>query len=131
DTLAVVHRILSIHLGTPPEQFDWQWTDKDRVFHRDGEMTPRAFAEKYVQLPVDDYVCLVHDPRPTSPVNRTFTVDHLGNVVGGGMVKYLNIDIELMQEIAMRVLQDGEPVWFGCDSGKMLRRDLGIWDNHI
>src|ERR1700691_5991958 len=28
--LAVVHRVLSIHLGTPPEEFLWQWTDKDR-----------------------------------------------------------------------------------------------------
>src|SRR5664279_4971467 len=27
-----VHRILCIHLGTPPERFPWQWADKDRVF---------------------------------------------------------------------------------------------------
>jgi len=37
-----VHRVLCIHLGTPPERFGWQWTDKDRVFHRDGEMTRRS-----------------------------------------------------------------------------------------
>ena len=43
-----VHRILCIHLGTPPERFLWQWADKDRVFHRDGEMTPQEFAAKYV-----------------------------------------------------------------------------------
>ena len=29
--LATVHRMLSIHLGTPPERFLWQWTDKDQA----------------------------------------------------------------------------------------------------
>src|SRR6204780_4046388 len=39
DVLRVIYRVLSIHLGTPPESFDWQWTDKDRQFHRDGVLT--------------------------------------------------------------------------------------------
>jgi bleomycin hydrolase len=82
DILRVIYRVLCIHLGTPPERFDWQWTDKDRKFHRDGVLTPRDFAAKYVDLPIDDYVCLVHDPRPSSPVGRTFTVQYLGNVLG-------------------------------------------------
>src|SRR5215813_9837052 len=30
EILKVIYRILCIHLGTPPESFDWQWTDKDR-----------------------------------------------------------------------------------------------------
>ena len=80
EVLTVVYRVLCIHLGTPPERFDWQWTDKDREFHRDGVITPQEFAAKYVDLPLDDYVCLVHDPRPTSPTGRTFTVQYLGNV---------------------------------------------------
>ena len=46
EILRVIHRILCIHLGTPPERFDWQWTDKDREFHRDGEMTPQEFAAR-------------------------------------------------------------------------------------
>lgn len=129
DALETIHRMLCIHLGTPPKRFDWQWNDKDRGFHRDGEMTPREFAERYVDLPLDEYVCLVNDPR--NAYGKTYTVEHLGNVVGGGIVKYLNIDIELMKDVAMRTIQDGEPVWFGCDSGKMLRRDLGIWDTSI
>lgn len=126
--LTDVYRILSIHLGTPPDRFDWQWNDKDKAFHRDGQVTPQAFAEKYVELPLNEYVCLVNDPRPTSPYGRTFTVEHLGNVVGGQIVKYLNVENDLMKQIAMRAVMDGEPVWFGCDVGKMMRRDLGVWD---
>lgn len=131
EILKVVHRILCIHLGTPPARFRWQWNDKNKKFHRDGEMTPQQFARKYLTLPVDDYVCLVHDPRPTSPFNRTYTVQHLGNVVGGGIVRYLNIDIGLMKELAMRSIRKGEPVWMGCDVGKMMRCDLGLWDKNL
>jgi bleomycin hydrolase len=131
EMLTVVHRILCIHLGTPPTRFPWQWNDKNRKFHRAGEMTPQQFARQYLTLPIDDYVCLVHDPRPTSPFNRTFTVQHLGNVVGGGIVLYLNVDIGLMKELAMRSIMNGEPVWMGCDVGKMMRRDLGLWDRNL
>ena len=131
EILAVIHRILCIHLGTPPERFSWQWTDRDRQFHRDEEMTPQEFAARYVELPLDEYVCLVHDPRATSPFGRTFTVEYLGNVVGGEIVKYLNVEMGLIKEIARRVIEEGEPVWFGCDVGKMMRRDLGVWDKDL
>jgi len=29
--LEAIHRMLCIHLGTPPERFTWQWTDKDKL----------------------------------------------------------------------------------------------------
>ncbi|WP_299054374.1 C1 family peptidase [uncultured Nocardioides sp.] len=129
--LETVHRVLAIHLGTPPTSFDWQWRDKDKGFHRDGVLTPQEFAERYASLPLDDYVCLVHDPRPTSPVGRTFTVEHLGNVVGGPPVVYLNVDVATMKRIAVDSIVGGEPVWFGCDAGKMHDRDGGTWDAQL
>jgi bleomycin hydrolase len=131
EILTVIYRVLSIHMGTPPSSFVWQWRDKDNKFHRDGQMTPLEFAKKYVTLNLDDYVCLVHDPRPGSPFGRTFTVAYLGNVVGGEPVKYLNADIDVMKKIAMRSLLDGQPVWFGCDCSKQMDRDLGLWDSRL
>jgi bleomycin hydrolase len=128
DVLRVIYRALCIHLGTPPDSFDWQWTDKDRAFHRDGVLTPQEFAAKYVELPISDYVCLVHDPRSSSPVGRTFTVEYLGNVLGAPPVTYLNVDMSVIKDIASRTLQKGEPVWFGCDVGKMMSSEYAVWD---
>jgi bleomycin hydrolase len=128
EILAVIHRILCIHLGTPPRSFHWQWNDKDKEFHRDGDLTPQEFADRYVELPLDDYVCMVNDPRESSPFGRTFTVEYLGNVTDGEIVKYLNVEMDVMKDVAMRTIMDGEAVWFGCDVGKMMRRDMGIWD---
>jgi bleomycin hydrolase len=128
DIMQVIYRVLCIHLGTPPERFDWQWTDKDKKFHRDGVLTPQEFAAKYVDLPVSDYVCLVNDPRPTSPIGRTFTVEYLGNVVDGPPVTYLNVEVQQVKDIAAATLQGGEPVWFGCDVGKMMSNDYAYWN---
>ncbi|MHC5114111.1 MAG: C1 family peptidase [Planctomycetota bacterium] len=131
EILKVIHRMLCIHLGTPPTKFQWQWNDDDRVFHRDGELTPQQFADKYVDLPLDEYVCVVNDPRASSPYGRTFTVEYLGNVVGGAPVRYLNVEIDMMKRIAAETIKNGEPVWFGCDVGKMMRRDMGLWDSRL
>ncbi|MBX7552877.1 C1 family peptidase [Streptomyces sp. NPDC004232] len=128
EVLAAVHRVLGIHLGTPPQRFLWQWEDKDKEFHRDGWLTPAEFAASYVDLPLEEYVCLVHDPRASSPVGRTFTVEYLGNVVDGPPVVYLNVGMELLKRLAMESITGGEPVWFGCDVAKMMRSDAGVWD---
>ncbi len=128
QVLTTVHRLLSIHLGTPPESFVWQWKDTDKGFHRDGTMDPHEFAEAYVTVPLEDYVCIVNDPRASSPYGRTFTVEHLGNVVGAPAVTYLNVETDLMKRLATEAIVGGEPVWFGCDTGQMSNGDLGYWD---
>lgn len=130
DVIATCYRILSIHLGTPPETFVWQWTDKDKKFHRDGEMTPLQFAEKYVTVDLSEYVCLVDDPRASSPRGRTFTVDHLGNIVGE-RVTYLNVEPSVLKAAAKAALASGEPVWFGCDVAKQMHREMGYWDANL
>lgn len=128
SALADAHRLLTMHLGTPPQTFFWQWTDDEKTFHRDGDLTPQAFAERYLTVDPADYVCLVNDPRPSSGYGQTYTVDMLGNVVGGPLVTYLNVEIDEMRRLAMDAIVAGEPVWFGCDTGKMCSSELGMWD---
>ena len=123
-----VYRVLSIHLGTPPTSFIWQWRDKQKAFHRGGEMTPVEFAAHVIDVTLDDYVCVVNDPRPTSPFGSMLTVDHLGNVVGGRPVAYLNAPADTLRALVRQSLEDGRAVWFGCDCSKMFDRTSGYWD---
>lgn len=127
--MADIWRILCIHLGTPPERFDWQWRDKDNEFHRAGSMTPQEFVAEYVTIDWEDYVCLVHDPR--NAFYQTYTVDCLQNVAGGPPVVYLNIPIDEMKAITQRLLEEGTPVWMGCDVGKQMDRKRGLWDAEL
>lgn len=130
-TLSTVWRALCLHLGTPPERFFWQWTDHEKDFHRDGWLTPQEFQDKYVVVDTDDMVCLVNDPRSTSPYGRTFTVDLLGNVVDAPPVIYLNVEIGLMKKLAADMIVAGTPVWFGCDVGPQMDRTRGLWDANL
>jgi bleomycin hydrolase len=131
DTLADVHRILTVHLGTPPERFVWQYRDRNDEFHRVGEMTPRDFAARYLPADLGEYVCVVDDPRRTSPRGGLFTVEHLGNVVGGAPVTYVNAPVEVIKAAVLESLQDGRPVWFGCDTAAQSYRERGVWDAHL
>ena len=124
-----IWRVLCIHLGTPPERFDWQWRDKDKEFHRKGEMTPQEFAKEFVDVDWEDYVCIVNDPR--NEYYRTYTVDYLQNVSGGPPVVYLNVPSDEMKSITQAILEDGMPVWMGCDVGKQMDRKRGLWDANL
>mgnify|MGYP000169927632 FL=1 len=123
------HRILTIHLGEPPVSFDWEWTDKDGEFHRDGEITPVEFWKKYVgSADLESYVCLVDDPRKEHPKGRKIAIEHLGNVVGGDATEYLNVPNQFMKDCVRRVLvEQGIPVWFGAECGPMMDREAGAW----
>ena len=123
------HRILTIHLGEPPVSFDWEWTDKDDEFHRDGEITPVEFWKKYVgSAELESYVCLVDDPRKEHPKGRKIAIEHLGNVVGGDATEYLNVPNQFMKDCVRRVLvEQGIPVWFGAECGPMMDREAGAW----
>ena len=123
------HRILTIHLGEPPVSFDWEWTDKDDEFHRDGEITPVEFWKKYVgSADLESYVCLVDDPRKEHPKGRKIAIEHLGNVVGGDATEYLNVPNQFMKDCVRRVLvEQGIPVWFGAECGPMMDREAGAW----
>ncbi|OQY60439.1 MAG: aminopeptidase [Desulfobacteraceae bacterium 4572_88] len=128
ELMAEFYKILTIHLGKPPRTVFWEWRDKDKKFNRDGTMTPGEFFKKYVDTDLDEMVCLIHSPTTDKPLNTLFTVRYLGNIVGGQEVRYLNVDIEVIRRAAAEMILENQPVWFGCDVGKMLEREKGIMD---
>lgn len=128
EMLEAFYRMLCIHLGEPPREFLWQWRDKDKAFHRDGTVTPQQFREKYVAFDLDSMACLIHCPQSAKSYDTLYTINYLGNVVGGEIVRYLNVEIEALKQGAIAMIKDGKPVWFGCDVGKTFDRDLGLMD---
>jgi len=58
-------------------------------------------------------------------------VEYLGNVADAPPVTYLNVDIEVLRQVTQESIVDGEPVWFGCDTGKQSNADLGYWDAEL
>lgn len=125
DMLSEIYKLLCVFFGQPPASFDFEYKDKDKKFYADRELTPHEFFKKYVDFDFSDYVSIINAPTKDKPFGRTYMVKYLGNVAGGRPVTYLNTDINTMKKLALNQLKDNEPVWFGCDVGKMLDRDQG------
>ena len=58
-----IWRVLCIHLGRLRRNSIGNGRDKDKEFHRRGMITPQEFAEEFVDIDWEDYVCIVNDPR--------------------------------------------------------------------
>ncbi|GGE30742.1 hypothetical protein GCM10011391_06710 [Pullulanibacillus camelliae] len=101
------------------------------MFHREQGITAQAFYKKYVGLDLDDYVSIINAPTEDKPFGKTYTVQCLGNVVGGKPIKYLNVDMETLKALAIHQIKDNESVWFGCDVGQYSNRDHGIMDTRL
>lgn len=85
-----IFNTISITLGSPPkpdERFVWDYYDKDNKYHK-WEGTPREYYDQFCKRknmdPRDSY-SLINDPR--NKYEQLYTVEKLGNVVGGRAVQ--------------------------------------------
>lgn len=124
--LSEVYRILAYSFGEPPVKFDFEYRDKNHEYHRDADLTPQDFFKQYVGWNLDDYVSIINAPTADKPYHKTYTIEMLGNVVGGRQIKHLNVTMDEFKQLAIKQLQAGESVWFGSDVVKSSERKLGI-----
>ena len=124
--LGEVYAFLAICLGEPPSVFDFEYRDKDKVFHRDAGITPKGFFDKYVGVALHEYVSILNAPMEERPYGQTYTIAYAGNVVEAGGPCHLNLPLEELKRMAIAQLQDGQPVQFGCDVAFMMSRENGV-----
>jgi bleomycin hydrolase len=124
-----IYRILVISLGEPPSQFDWETTDKAGKYVGVHHLTPKKFFREVVGYNISETMSLINDPR--NPINKLYTVDRLGNIVGGKPIRYVNTLSETQKQLAINVLKSGRPVWFGCDVGQFSNNQIGAMDTKI
>ncbi len=122
-----VYRMLAYAFGEPVTHFDFEYrTKKKHTFHRDANLTPQKFFKKYVGWNLDNYVSIIQAPTADKKYHKTYTIDMLGNVIGGRQIKHLNLPMDEFKQLAIKQLQNGESVWFGSDVVKYSETKLGI-----
>ena len=126
--MATIYNMLCVCLGKPPKTVTLEVRNKKKEFIRDTGLTGKEFFQKYVGWDLSQYVSLINAPTADKPYHKTYTVKLLGNVVEGRPVKYLNLPVEDLKAAAIAQMQDGQPVWFGCDVGKCSLREGGVLD---
>lgn len=129
--LTEIYRLLAYSFGEPPATFDFEYRDSDNEYHIDKNLTPKTFYDKFIGWDLDEYVSIINGPTDDKPYNNMYTVDRLGNVVNGRPVRHLNVNMADFRDVAIKQLQSGESVWFGCDVGQSSERQLGIMDTEL
>jgi len=128
EMMSVIYSLLCMFLGNPPIKFDWSIKDKNNKFTRFNNVDPLDFYRKFTKVKLKNKVCLINAPMSNKKMNELYTIDFLGNVVGGNIIKYANVEINELKKAAIKSIKNDEAVWFGCDVGKMFNRELGIMD---
>ncbi len=121
--------LLTNAYGVIPEKFDFEYTDKEGKYHLEKGFTPLSFKDKYLGDSLNDYVSLINAPTKSKPFGKTYTIQYLGNVVGGKIVTHLNVSMERMKELILAQMKDDRIVWFGSDVGFYGDREEGVWDD--
>lgn len=125
--LAEVYKAECIAFGTPVDHFDFTWRDKDKKYHVDRNLTPKEFYDKYVGISLADFQPVINEPTPDKDMDRLIAFHAVENMVGKDMVA-LNLNQKALEDLCIKQLKVGQPVWFACDAGAYGARKEGIWD---
>ena len=128
EMMEVIFNLLAMFLGQPPDVINWSTRNKDNRYFVISDMTPKDFCKKYADINIKDKVCLIHAPMSNKKYNTVYTVEYLGNVIEGQIIKYLNVDVKKLKKSAIQSIKNNEAVWFGCDVGKRFSREQGVLD---
>lgn len=126
NTLKSVYRILCDIYGVPPTKFDFEYTDKDKKYHVERNITPLEFYKNNVGIDLKKYQTVINVPMADKPFNETYSIRNVNNVYGAEQGKFLNIDLNHFKDLAIKQLQSGEAIVFGCDVLKYLSNKDGI-----
>ena len=78
-------------------------------------------------------MCLVHDPRETSPYGKLYTVAYLNNMVGGIKVVYNNQPIDVLKQLATQSIKNNQvkhPV-ISTQAGTACKVFQSVTDPHL
>ncbi len=128
QALKEIYSLIASCFGLPPQEFTFEYEDKDGVYHAQYHVTPLAFYQD-LGVDLDDYINVINSPTEDKPYYQTYNVKYLGNVAQGNAICLLNLPLDEFKAATIAQMESGEPVWFGCDCGPDGDRDLGLWDD--
>ena len=145
-SLAEIYRLLVIHFGEPPSEFEWRYPAKkgeeskeaeDAELHRAENQrltpperhTPLSFYQKFVSRPLSEFVCLYNDP--FNELNRHYCFHRARNIVGHDFMNFVNIDAVAMKELAKASILANEPLWFAVNMSLDQSREHGVMRHRL
>ena len=129
QALSEIYGLLADCFGLPPKEFTFAYRDSKDEYHVSYHVTPLQFYQKYLGEDLEDFISVINGPTADKPYHHVYTVKYLGNIADGSPVRLLNVPMDELKQGIIDMLEDGQPVWFGCDCGKDGDRESGLWDD--
>lgn len=147
--LAEVYRVLVLNLGKPPIEFTWRYKIKDKDSEDDADeendeadeededeydvekkwsetriFTPKSFYSEFVKLDLSEYVNIADDP--IRPKGGHYLIDQTRSFWDGRDAHYVNVDIQTLRAVVIKVLLDNKAVYFAADVSPDQDSEKGI-----
>lgn len=127
EMLQEVYRILAINLGVPPTEFTWTRRDKSGKAIDTKTYTPQEFFAQYLGNDLKNgYVMFMNDP--TREYYKVYEIDFDRHTYDGENWRYLNLPMDDLKKMAIASIKDSTAMYFSCDVGKFMDRNLGTLD---
>ncbi|MCR5743931.1 MAG: C1 family peptidase [Lachnospiraceae bacterium] len=127
EMLYEVYRAQCIAFGEPVREFNFEYRDKDDNYHAYKNLTPKKFYEEFVGMSLKDYVAVINEPTSNKKMNTPVVFHSSANMADKDLFA-LNISMDDLEELCVKQLRDGEPIWFACDVLSSSARKEGILD---
>ena len=88
--------------------------------------SPKKFKEEFFDFCQDDYINVINISDKNNETN--YQLDYIGNIVEMKPIKYYSLSMDQIKKCAVRQLEDGFPIWFGCDTKVCFNRKNGLID---
>lgn len=131
EILKDVYRIVAIFLGEPPSRFSFAWRDTDKKFHRETNLTPHQFYQKFVGIDPTETYPLLHCPMKGLRYDQTYQVQWFQNMWGGRELTFVHIPLDEFKKTAIKILKKKEAVLFGCEVRQFVHSKEGILDTNL
>jgi len=118
-----VWKILSAHLGIPPTEFDYGAKDARKRY------TPKRFATRFARFDPRDYVVVAALPHLRHGAVYEAPDSGLGAAAkdkDSYNWRYLNVDVDRLEELVVKSIQSGKPVYFRAPVGRDIDPKTGI-----
>lgn len=126
EMLQTVYRMLAVSFGEPPAEFTWTQRDSKGNVVSTEKYTPKSFAEKFANEDFSTYYMVMNDP--TRDYYKVYEIEYDRHVYDGQNWKFLNLPMNEIADMAIASIKDSTNMYFSCDVGKFLDRDLGYMD---
>lgn len=126
EMLQTVYRMLAVSFGEPPAEFTWTQRDSKGNVVSTETYTPKSFAEKFANEDFSTYYMVMNDP--TRDYYKVYEIEYDRHVYDGQNWKFLNLPMNEIADMAIASIKDSTNMYFSCDVGKFLDRDLGYMD---